>query len=407
VCLVTPDLTGCAAFTYTSNYITIRQNEDPASIDFYISTNPASSACQFSEEQVVWGLASVEKVAASENNLDKIQGGNNWNAGVASLNKVSDYGYLQLIATETGTSRMIGLSDTSLNSNYNTIQYAFFLRGNATLYIYESGSNVFTVGSYSTGDTLRIHIKEGIVHYYQNGELKYLSSNTPSLPMVVDASLYHQGATLGDIMVSNYTIGEFSAYATNAGTNPGYQWQLNGVNVGSNSPFYSNTALNDSDSIICILTPDLGGCSSVNYTSNISVVRQNNSPASIDFYISTDPVASACQFSEEEVMWNLSSIENLAANENDLEKIQGGNSWNGGASSLNIVSDYGYLQFIATETNRSRVVGLSDTDTDSGLSSVDFGLFLRDNGYLYVYENGNNRNTIGTYSTNDTLKIHV
>lgn len=46
----------------------------------------------------------------------------------------------------------------------------------------------------------------------------------------------------------------FTASITNGGTSPTYQWKLNGSNVGTNSSTYSNSALNDSDAVACILT---------------------------------------------------------------------------------------------------------------------------------------------------------
>jgi len=45
----------------------------------------------------------------------------------------------------------------------------------------------------------------------------------------------------------------FTANATNGGTSPTYQWQLNGVNTGSNSSVYS-TVPNDGDIVDCIIT---------------------------------------------------------------------------------------------------------------------------------------------------------
>lgn len=48
----------------------------------------------------------------------------------------------------------------------------------------------------------------------------------------------------------------FTATATNGGTVPVYQWQLNGINVGNDSALYTNSSLNNGDVISCILTSD-------------------------------------------------------------------------------------------------------------------------------------------------------
>ncbi len=50
----------------------------------------------------------------------------------------------------------------------------------------------------------------------------------------------------------------FTANPTNGGTSPSYQWQLNNVNVGSNSPSYTNSALNNNDQVKVIMTSNIG-----------------------------------------------------------------------------------------------------------------------------------------------------
>jgi gliding motility-associated-like protein len=49
---------------------------------------------------------------------------------------------------------------------------------------------------------------------------------------------------------------DFTAMAANAGTDPAYQWQVSGVNVGTDSPGYSNDIFANGDQIICILHSD-------------------------------------------------------------------------------------------------------------------------------------------------------
>jgi gliding motility-associated-like protein len=53
------------------------------------------------------------------------------------------------------------------------------------------------------------------------------------------------------------TSASFTAYPTNGGSQPTYQWQLNGKSVGANSATYTNGNLNDQDVISCILTGSL------------------------------------------------------------------------------------------------------------------------------------------------------
>jgi hypothetical protein len=48
----------------------------------------------------------------------------------------------------------------------------------------------------------------------------------------------------------------FNANITNGGSNPTYQWKLNGNNVGTNASSYTNTGLVNGDIVACVLTSD-------------------------------------------------------------------------------------------------------------------------------------------------------
>jgi gliding motility-associated-like protein len=54
---------------------------------------------------------------------------------------------------------------------------------------------------------------------------------------------------------------EFSATSLQSGTSPDYQWYLNQVKVGDNSPKYTSNSLSGTDSVYCIMTSSLP-CSS-------------------------------------------------------------------------------------------------------------------------------------------------
>ncbi|MGC9344226.1 MAG: hypothetical protein ACP5E3_16100, partial [Bacteroidales bacterium] len=213
-------------------------------------------------------MSSFVNLILFEGELIKNSGGNNWNAGAASISNLMDNSKLEFIAGETNSRRMIGLSNTDDNANYNTIDFAWYLRNDGNAFIYQNGSNVYSAGSYNASDTFSIAVESGTVHYYINNTLRYTSGNTPTLPLIVDVSLNTSDSRIPVLWVENQNSGSFNAYAINAGPNPAFQWRLNGIDVGTNSTFYSNTGLGEGDIVSCILTPDYNACSNATIASN-------------------------------------------------------------------------------------------------------------------------------------------
>lgn len=77
------------------------------------------------------------------------------------------------------------------------------------------------------------------------------------------------------------TLVTYTATPVNGGLNPIYQWQLNGLNVGSNSAVYTSSALVDGDSVNCILISNALCIMSSVVVSNSIVVTVNSLPVPI------------------------------------------------------------------------------------------------------------------------------
>jgi predicted aminopeptidase len=406
-CILTPDLSGCTSVTYTSNTITNKVVTTNTSIDFAIQGTVAPTACNTVDEEVVWKLTDLNNLEADGNDLNKIQSDGNWDGGAASWNTVSDNGYLEFQAVETDKRRMIGLSTTNQNDGFNRIRYAIYLNAGSDLRIYENGNDRGDFGSYSNGDIFKVAVEAGVVKYFQNDNLLYISTLTPTLPLLADVSIRDINGTVSNAIISNYNTGTFSASAIDAGANPSYQWKLNGLDVGTDSDTYTNTSLVNDDDITCILTPDLSGCTSVTYTSNTITNKVVTTNTSIDFAIQGTVAPTACNTVDEEVVWKLTDLNNLEADGNDLNKIQSDGNWDGGAASWNTVSDNGYLEFQAVETDKRRMIGLSTTNQNDGFNRIRYAIYLNAGSDLRIYENGNDRGDFGSYSSGDILKVAV
>lgn len=93
---------------------------------------------------------------------------------------------------------------------------------------------------------------------------------------------------------------------------------------------------------------------------------------------------------------------------NKLIRTVAGQGWGtSGAASVQQIpaGQNGWMEFVASETNLYRMVGLSDANTDANYSSIDFAWFPRYDGTLEIYEGINRINSFGPYLPGDVLKI--
>lgn len=103
-------------------------------------------------------------------------------------------------------------------------------------------------------------------------------SNTITLQDAVEIPTVQISVDVNNICKG--TTQTFEARVQNAGTNPSYQWQLNGIpiNGAQNSYIFSSNQLNDSDIISCIIT------------SNASYCQANSTAASNNVNIRIKPI---------------------------------------------------------------------------------------------------------------------
>jgi len=85
----------------------------------------------------------------------------------------------------------------------------------------------------------------------------------------------------------------FTATPTNGGTTPAYQWQLNGLNTGTNSNTYSNSTLANNDVITCILTSN-GVCANPTTTTSNLITMSVITQATPSVSITVSPSGSIC-----------------------------------------------------------------------------------------------------------------
>jgi len=109
------------------------------------------------------------------------------------------------------------------------------------------------------------------------------------------------------------------------------------------------------------------------------------------------------------VVWT--NVVGVTASGNSLTKTAADNWGNAGAvSSQAIVSGDGYVEFTASETNRARMCGLGNGDSDQNYTDIEFAIQLTasdgTNG-IWVFESGTFRGSFGTYTAGDKFRVAV
>ena len=87
---------------------------------------------------------------------------------------------------------------------------------------------------------------------------------TPSVSIVADQTTICPGATVS-----------FTATPVNGGSNPAYQWKINGVNAGSNNPTFTTSSLLQGDKITVVMTSSIPCASPTLAASNEIIITVN------------------------------------------------------------------------------------------------------------------------------------
>jgi gliding motility-associated-like protein/uncharacterized delta-60 repeat protein len=105
-----------------------------------------------------------------------------------------------------------------------------------------------------------------------------VASNTLKMK-VIQAQPTSISITASDPEVCSGTPVRFTAVVENAGATPSYQWEVNGVKVGTNSPTYTDSTLKDGDPVVCILSAQNTPCALASvHTSNTITLTVKPAP---------------------------------------------------------------------------------------------------------------------------------
>jgi alpha-tubulin suppressor-like RCC1 family protein len=411
------------------------------------------------DEPVTW--TGAVGVTVTGNSLTKSGGTATWNAGAVSTNLItSGYGFVEVVAGQTNTARMIGLSNGDSDASYGDIDFALYLNASGGLEVYESGNSRGSFGSYASTDRLRVEVSHGVVRYLKNGVVLYPSNGIPRYPLRIDTSFYTPGAALNDVRTGTlvFTNPVGVAIGTNSLTKTGAAgWNAGASSansVGAGDVFMEFTATGTNTSRLAGLSRDdanqaatdvdfaihlkadgtveimesgvAQGGSLGSYQTNDrfmveargGVVRYYRNgtllgspsatavvyPLRVDTSLET-PGASLTDVTFETLGWT--NTMGVAINGSSLTKTAG-TGWNAAAASVKtITAGDGYLEFTALEANTRRVVGLDAGATAPAYTDIDFAIDLSATGQVFVLESGTSYDPAATYAPADRFRIEI
>ncbi len=396
---------GSDSFTFVVNDGQVDSNIATVTIDVLNGIPP---------DPVIW--TDLVGVSANGNTITKTAGTTWGNGGAASVQFIPADGSVEFWVQEANTYRMMGLSDVNTDANWNTIDYDIYLRADGVIEVYESGTSKGTFGSYVTGDRFRIRRTGSTIIYRKSsdGGTTYTTFYTSTVPssgnLIVDTALYNNGATVANAYVRG---------GAKPPNNPPVA-QNQSVTIIQNTPKNITLVATDLEgaplTYSIMLLPAHGNL--LGTPPNLTYVPQNN-------YLGTDSFS--FQVNDGQASNNLSNtatvsisvklpppppvpvqwtnLVGVSVSGNTITKTAGTGWGNGGATSFQIIPGDGGVNMRADETGTYRMVGLSDINTDANWNTIDYDIFLVNNGTVMVYESGNYMGTFGTYANGDRFSV--
>ena len=148
-------------------------------------------------------------IDADGQGMSKVGGSNGWNAHVYSNVSYNSGCVLGFIPNVKNNPTMLGINtDPGTNTNWNTLDHAWYIQGDGNCSIYESGSKIgSTIGSFAVGDVFTITYDNNVVRYFQKGVLKRSVTIGSGKTFHFDSSFHNTASTRVTRMVSFAPMG--------------------------------------------------------------------------------------------------------------------------------------------------------------------------------------------------------
>jgi subtilisin family serine protease len=381
---------------------------------------------------------SLVAATASGNNLTRTGGTAGWNAGAVSVQTIpGGVGYVQVTANDESTYRIFGLSNGSTNATDSDIDFGMYLYLNE-IRIKEGGVNRLngsspTFGTFMNGDRLRVAVDAGVVRYYRNFVLLYMSSVPATYPLLADTALYTPGASLRNAVIGvdrrpMVSINDATVTEGHTGTATAtFTVALSAISPTTVTVDYA-TANGTATEASGDYVPATGSLTfmpgetskTVSVTVNGDTTEEGNETFFVNLGNPSNTIVGDGQgqgtITNDDgpivanVTWT--SLVGVSATGNSLAKTAGTSAWDAGAvSTQTIAGGMTYAEFTTTETSTYRLFGLSNGNSNATESDVDFGIYLYLN-EVRIKEGGVNRlngpsASFGTFAAGDRFRVGV
>jgi hypothetical protein len=124
-----------------------------------------------------------------------------WDAGGSSTYMFNGDGGVSFQAFATNQDIMCGLSKIDNNASYTSINFAICLTASGIIDVYENGAFKGAFGSYLTSDIFTVESMNNHICYKKNGTIFYISLGTPNSTLLVDTSIYTNGASIDNVQM--------------------------------------------------------------------------------------------------------------------------------------------------------------------------------------------------------------
>lgn len=302
-----------------------------------------------------------------------------WNADAIGAGGVLSDGGISFRVKSTTTKQAIGFSLRDSSDHRNDLAFSISTHENGNFYVYEEGVKVGKFGRYSLADTFSITRIGEVVSYAKNDVVFYVSEKNTSSPLLIDTSLHSSEAHY----VATAVWGSSNVVDSDSDSLDD-TWEIALINQNTTDSLTNlSTVLSEGDA-------DTDGYSNLNEfqtgSDALSGIIDGTMLTGVNWVDVTQSEAdlgTLVKFTEENVT----------------------RGWNAGARSRSVLEADGELQLVFMSGASRQLCGLSRASVGTNFDVINYGFYTREDGELFIYENGKKILKVGSYDTNDRCVI--